>query len=138
MSNVDTYRRAHEAFNARNWDEVAAAFTSDAGYTDQPRGMIMKGPQEFVDAMKASWVTSFSDAAVTRPVYLDAGDHVICQFTGTGTQDGPLGPMPATGRRMEAPFCEIMHFDSDGRIVGGELYYDQVTMLVQLGHMPPP
>ena len=28
--------------------------------------------------------------------------------------------------------------ESDGRIVRGELYYDQLTMLVQLGHMAPP
>ena len=45
--------------------------------------------------------------------------------------------MLATGRTMNQPFCEIMTYDSDGRIVRGELYDDQVSMLVQLGHMPP-
>ena len=31
--------------------------------------------------------------------------------------------------------CEITRFDEQGRIVGGEIYYDQLTMLTQLGHM---
>ena len=39
---------------------------------------------------------------------------------------------------LPMPFCEIMTYGADGMIVRGELYYDQVSMLVQLGHMPPP
>jgi hypothetical protein len=35
-------------------------------------------------------------------------------------------------------FCEIREHDANGQVVRGELFYDQVTMLVQLGHMPPP
>jgi hypothetical protein len=35
-------------------------------------------------------------------------------------------------------FCEIREYDTDGKAVRGQLFYDQVTMLVQLGHMPPP
>ena len=34
-------------------------------------------------------------------------------------------------------FREIREYDADGKAVRGELFYDQVTMLVQLGHMPP-
>jgi len=60
------------------------------------------------------------------------------QFTGVGTQDGALGPLPASGKRMTMQFCEVMHFNGSGQIVRGELYYDQVTMMVQLGHMPAP
>jgi hypothetical protein len=32
-------------------------------------------------------------------------------------------------------FCEIREYDTDGKAVRGQLFYDQVTMLVQLGHM---
>jgi len=60
------------------------------------------------------------------------------QFTGVGTQDAALGPLPASGKRMTMQFCEVMHFNGSGQIVRGELYYDQVTMMVQLGHMPAP
>ncbi|MFN2494401.1 MAG: ester cyclase [Pseudonocardiaceae bacterium] len=138
MNNVDKYRAAHEAFNSRDWTAVVQDFAPDAEYTDQARGVTLKGPQEFVDYLQANWVAAFSDAAVTEVGYLDAGTHVIAQFTGAGTNDGPLGPMPPTGRRMVQPFCEIMRFNSVGQIVSGCLYYDQVTMLIQLGHMESP
>jgi hypothetical protein len=29
----------------------------------------------------------------------------------------------------------MWHFDGDGRVVGGEIYYDQVSLLSQLGHL---
>ncbi|MDQ4115645.1 MAG: ester cyclase [Actinomycetota bacterium] len=138
MSNVDKHRDAHEAFNRRDWDGVIRDFAADAEYLDHPRGLTVKGAAQFVDYLRSGWVTAFSDAAVTDVRYTDAAERSIAQFAGTGTNDGALGPMPATGRSMNMPFCEIMTYGSDGRIVRGELYYDQVSMLVQLGHMPPP
>jgi hypothetical protein len=51
---------------------------------------------------------------------------------------GPLGPFPATGKEFALPLCEMWHFDSSGRVVGGDLYYDQVSLLMQLGLMPQP
>lgn len=138
MGNADRHRDAHEAFNRRDWPAVAAEFAADATYTDVPRGITVKGPQQIVDHLKGGWATAFSDAAVTGAHYIDGGDHTVAQFTGTGTNDGPLGPMPASGRRMALPFCEVLAYDADDRVLRAELYYDQVSMLVQLGHMPPP
>ena len=138
MSTVDKHRDAHEAFNRRDWDGVIREFAPDAEYVDHPRGMTVKGAAQFVDYLRAGWVTAFSDAAVTNVRYTEGPERSIAQFDATGTNDGALGPMPATGRSMNMPFCEIMTYDAEGRIVRGELYYDQVSMLVQLGHMPPP
>jgi hypothetical protein len=45
--------------------------------------------------------------------------------------------MKATGRKMSLPFCEICHFDKKGRTVSGGCYYDQYTLLTQLGHIQP-
>jgi hypothetical protein len=36
------------------------------------------------------------------------------------------------------PLCEMWHFDPAGRVLGGDLYYDQVSLLMQLGLMPQP
>ncbi len=78
-----------------------------------------------------------SDGRITNPEYIDVGDIVVAQFTTEGTNDGPFGSLKATGRRMSLPFCEIVHFDKEGRIVSGACYYDQYTLLTQLGHVPP-
>jgi steroid delta-isomerase-like uncharacterized protein len=138
VGNIDKHRQAHEAFNRRDWDGVVRDLAPDVEYTDHPRSTTTKNPQQFVEYLKGGWVTGFSDATVSNVRYTEGGDRTIAQFDGTGVNDGPLGPMPATGKTMSMPFCEVMTYDADGRIVRGELYYDQVTMLVQLGHMPPP
>jgi hypothetical protein len=62
---------------------------------------------------------------------------VVAQFTVEGTNDGPFGSFKPTRRRMSLPFCEICQFDKEGRIVSGACYYDQYTLLTQLGHMQP-
>lgn len=137
MGNIDTHRQAHEAFNSRDWDGVVRDLAPDIQYTDHPHNTTTKNPHEFVE-YKTGWVTGFSDAKVGHARYAETGDQTIAQFDGTGTNDGPLGSLPATGKTMHLAFCEVMTYDPDGRIVRGELYYDQLTMLVQLGHMASP
>ena len=39
---------------------------------------------------------------------------------------------------MDMPFCEVIRYDSDGRATSGKIFYDQLTMLTQLGHAQPP
>ncbi|HJT93017.1 MAG TPA: ester cyclase [Mycobacterium sp.] len=138
MSNVDKYRSAHQAFNRRDWTTLLQSFAPDASYADQARGITFKNSQELVDYLRANWVAAFSDAAVAEASYIDAGNHVIAQFTAAGTNDGAFGPMPRTGRRVSTQFCEIMRFNAAGQIISGSLYYDLVTILVQLGHMEVP
>jgi SnoaL-like polyketide cyclase len=72
-----------------------------------------------------------------RPEYIDAGDIVIARFTVVGTNDGPFGSMKPTWRKMSLPFCEICHFDKQGQPESGSCYYDQYTLLTQLGHVQP-
>ena len=83
-------------------------------------------------------MAAFSDARVTDARVIDGGDATVLLFTGTGTNDGPLGSLPATGRTVNLSFCEVRYWDADGKTTRGESYYDQVGMLVQLGHMQPP
>lgn len=138
MSNIDKYRSTHQAFNRRDWTALIENFAVDAEYTDQARGVTFKSPQELVDYLRTTWVAAFSDAAITEIGYIDAGDHAIAQFTADGNNDGAFGPMPRTGRWVSTPFCEIVRFNTAGQIISGSLYYDLVTILVQLGHMEVP
>ena len=137
MSNADSHRRSVDLFNRRDWDAFGADLADDCEMVDQARSVTAKGREQWLE-MERSWVTGFSDAAITNARIVDAGATTVMLFTGTGTNDGPLGPLPATGRTGSIPFCEIREYDAAGRVTRGELYYDQVTMLVQLGHMPPP
>jgi ketosteroid isomerase-like protein len=131
-SSVEVHRAAHEAFNARDWDRMRELVADSLTFTDRPRGIEMRSVDEFLGRLN-EWTTGMSDAKVGEPRYLEAGDHSVCRFVGSGTNDGPIGPPRAvTGKRMEMPFCELLRV-RDGKVVEGEMYYDQLTMLTQLG-----
>lgn len=135
--NVETFRAAHGAFNKRDFEAVTALMAEDAVYLDHPRGTTLRGREGFKQFMQA-WATSFSDATVSDATYIDGGDVVVAEFHGRGTNDGAMGPFPATGKSMNLPFCEIMRFDQAGRIISGAIYYDVMSMLTQLGLAPAP
>lgn len=137
MSNADSHLRSADLFNARDWNSFAADLAEDCELVDQARGSTAKGREQWIDAEKA-WVGGFSDGRVTDTRIIDGGTSTVLLFTGSGTNDGPLGHLPATGRAVNLPFCEIRYWDADGRTTRGEWYYDQVSMLIQLGHMQPP
>lgn len=135
--NVETHRAANQAWNSRDFDAVISQMAPSISYTDHPRGHTITTPGEFKEFATA-WGKTFSDGRITDPTYLDAGDAVIAQYVARGTNDGPFGPYPATGRQLTFALCEIFRFDGDGQIVGGGLYYDRLGMLAQLGHVEIP
>ena len=136
--NVETYRAGHEAFNQRDFEAMTKQYADSITWTDRARGSTFRTPQDFKDDFLAGWVGAASDIRITDPSYIDAGQTVVCTFTAVGTHDGPLGPFPATRKQFALALCEMWHFDSSGRVVGGDLYYDQVSLLMQLGLMPQP
>jgi steroid delta-isomerase-like uncharacterized protein len=137
-SNVASHRAGHEAFNRRDFAAMTSQYADSITWTDRARGLTFRTPQEFRDEFLAGWVRASSDIRIAGPHYLDAGQTAVCLFTVTGTHDGPLGPFPATGKGFTLPLCELWHFDPSGRVVGGDLYYDQVSLLTQVGLLPQP
>lgn len=105
-------------------------------YVDHPRDLRISSEDGFIDWL-GEWVAGMSDASITEAHYLDAGDYSIARFRGRGTNDGQLGPANATGGRMDLDFCEILRVEGD-QVAAGALYYDQLTLLVQLGVIEAP
>ena len=137
-TNVETYRAGHEAFNRREFDAMVREYAERISWIDQARGLTFRTPQEFKDEFLEGWIQASSDCQVTDARYTDAGEIVVARFTARGTNDGPLGPFPATGKEWTLGICEMWQFDADGRVVGGEIYYDQVSLLTQLALLPEP
>ncbi|HSV38990.1 MAG TPA: nuclear transport factor 2 family protein [Nocardioidaceae bacterium] len=127
----------HDLFNSRRIDEIEQHCAPGYMYEDLPRALTIKSTGEFADWLK-SWVASFSDGSISSAQYVEGIDHSVAMYHGRGTNDGALGPFPATGRTVDVPFCEVLHYASDGKVLSGEVYYDQLTMLAQLGHVSPP
>jgi hypothetical protein len=136
--NVEAHRAGHAAFNQRDFESMVKQYADRISWTDRARGLTFTNPREFKDVFLAGWVQSSTDIRITDARYIDVGQTVLCTFNVVGTQDGPLGPFPATGKQFTLPLCEMWHFDSSGQVIGGDLYYDQLSLLMQLGLMPQP
>jgi hypothetical protein len=134
--NVQTYRAGHEAFNRRDFDAMVKEYAGRISWTDQARGITFETPEEFKSTFLQGWIEASSDCRITDLRYTDAGDVVFSRFTAEGTNDGPLGAFPATHKAWTLPICEMWRFDAEGHVVGGEIYYDQVSLLTQLELLP--
>lgn len=90
-------------------------------------------------AFMAGFRQAFPDLRFDMRTYAENPDTVIAEGvfigTNTGPMAGPSGSMPATGRKVELPFCDVWKV-RNGRIVENRIYYDQLAFLGQLGLMP--
>lgn len=74
---------------------------------------------------------------VSRVVGLDClVDEFIVQFTHTTEMDWLLPGVPATGRTVEVPTVAIVKFRGD-KVVHEHIYWDQASVLVQIGLLDP-
>jgi steroid delta-isomerase-like uncharacterized protein len=64
-----------------------------------------------------------------------ADDAVIVEFDLLGTHRGPLRGIPPTGRAFRCRMTALFEFE-DERIVCERVYFDQLTILRQLGLAP--
>jgi carboxymethylenebutenolidase len=59
-------------------------------------------------------------------------DELIQKFTHTIEMDYMLPGIPPTGRRVEVPVAVVVEF-RDGKIASEHIYWDQASVLVQVG-----
>lgn len=126
-----------EAFNRRDLDAQVSGYADTFTMTDHARGITLRSKEEIKSWMQ-EWIAASSDAKVSLVEAIDAGDVVVSVLEIDGTNDGPLGPMPASGRRFSTLGVQILHFDREGRIVAHDNFFDQLSMMVQLGFAEPP
>jgi len=130
--NVTTALAVFDAFNSRDLDKAVGTSVEKVTWEDHGRGTTTKTRSELKDSL-AEWITGFSDGKITDVKAFDAGDTVIVQYIGRGTNDGAMGPAPATGKRASLECVDIVHFNKDGKIASGETYFDMFGLMVQLG-----
>jgi len=77
-------------------------------------------------------MASIPDQRVTIQQLIAEGDRVAALATYSGTQTGPMGELPATGRAFESPFLSIFRIEAR-QIAELWVEWDNVYMLTQLG-----
>ena len=82
---------------------------------------------------------AFPDIAFTVDTWIETGDTLVIEGRVQGTHTGPLktagGEVPATGRRLDLPFVDILKARGD-RFSLLHIYFDRLEMMSQLGVIP--
>ena len=133
--NATLARSLYEAWNERNFDEMAEATAPDGTITIIGSGDTFEGP-EGSRKFGTMWADGFPDGMVTVDRVIASGDHVVVEYTGRGTHTGTLstgmGDLPATGRSMTIQLCDVLEF-KDGKVLSQRTYFDTGSMMAQLG-----
>jgi len=81
------------------------------------------------------FLEAFQDCQFTIDDMVAEGDQVVTKKTFRGTHTGEFAGIPATGKKVELQFVDIMRV-RDGRIVEHWLSMDQLSFMQQLGVIP--
>jgi steroid delta-isomerase-like uncharacterized protein len=137
---TDSAARALSLFGAwekRDFDGLVEQMAEDVLVNDHPRGVVINGRSDVKDWF-ASWAEACPDSTAGVTVAATSEDTAVTQGLYAGTNTGPFGPFAATGRSVSMPFANVIRFDGNGRMVEFAAYYDQLTLLSQLGHAQAP
>jgi predicted ester cyclase len=130
-------RRFGEAMNARQFhllDElVAPGFLRHCQATPD---IDVRSLQDFKDFLKQD-AAVFPDSIQTLRYMLAEGDLVAIWAIYEGTQKGPMGPFPPSGKKMCIDFGAILRVEN-GRIAELWVTWDNMAALAQLGHLQAP
>jgi predicted ester cyclase len=128
-----------EWYKTGDLDAIMALYADDA-VQGMPDG-VFRGSNTIRERL-ALELQAFSDIDWGYVSYVEQGDAFADEWYFIGTHTGPFRlpdgtDVPPTGKRVELHGMELVEM-RDGKIVVDNLYYDNLTIAVQLGLIPEP
>ena len=124
-------------WNAGDLSGMAKMIHPDANILIAPLGIPLS--RSAYIAVGEMMFQGFSEMPMEIVRAIDMGDGwVVTELLITGTNDGPYMGMPATRRSITLRGASIQRYNADGLIIDLASYYDTLTMMAQMGLIPPP
>jgi steroid delta-isomerase-like uncharacterized protein len=127
-------RRVMEEMEKQNWAAFMELHTPDFVLHTPSSPKPMKR-DEFEKSMRIMYAL-FPDFSPTIEDIIAEGNKVVIRETCRGTNKGEFMGTPATGKEMTLPVTIIFRI-ADGKIAEAWEAYDMMSMMQQLGVMPP-
>lgn len=132
---VDVFSRViEEGFNSGNLSNLDTLFHPE--FIEHQRGF----PTPDLDGLKAGIASlrrAIPDLHLEVVESIAEGDKVCFLLAGTGTHQGQLGPVPATGTPLSVSVIDICRFEDD-LIIEHWGIPDQAGIMEQIGLPQPP
>jgi len=124
-------------FKTRDTGATLATMVEDAYVNHVPVLTGGVGKDELREFYSRRFIPKMPPDTVITPVSRTVGDErivdeMIFQFTHTIAMDWMLPGVAPTGRRVDVPLVAIVHF-RNGKLAHEHIYWDQASVLVQLG-----
>lgn len=138
LHNEQMIRRAYELAEKKDVKGWVESFTADGTFTDMSIGVTYRGPDGPTGLGKTVEVYAKAFPDIHRELYrfFSVGDHVVVELALQGTHTGPLstpiGILPPTGKRMDAPCCDVFRL-VNGKIQSFNCYPSGTVIFAQLG-----
>jgi len=135
--NIEIVRTMTDLINQRDLDALGTVVADDlVRHSDATPGVVVTNLDEF----KAFLETDFAgipDSVQEIDMIFATDDMVAVRARYSGTQTGPMGPFPPTGKRVELVFIGLLRIENR-KITEVWVEWDNLSILTQLGHLPPP
>ena len=138
MSNEQIVRKAYERAEKVDIQGWVESFTSGGTFTDNSIGVTYRGPDGPMGLGKTVEVYAKAFPDMHRDLYrfYSVRDVVVVELALQGTHKGPLptpmGILPPTGKRMDAPCCDVFRL-VNGKIQSFNCYPSGTVIFAQLG-----
>src|SRR5436853_2472127 len=128
-------------FSTRNTEDTLATIVEDAYVNHIPVLTGGSGRDELREFYSKRFIPQMPPDTEMTPVSRTIGndqivDEMIFKFTHTIAMDWMLPGIPPTGKRVEVPLVAIVRF-RDGKLAHEHIYWDQASVLVQIGLLDP-
>lgn len=127
-------RQVTEIFNTGDVDLADEIIAEDYIGHDPSSPVPIEGREAF-KAQVAGYKAAFSDLTLTIEDEIAEGDLVVTRWTATGTHDGELFGIPATGTIATSTGISISRV-AGGKIVEDWTNWDALGLMQQLGAVP--
>src|ERR1700693_2808297 len=130
----------HE-FQTRSTDDTIATMVEDAYVDHVPVLTGGCGHAELREFYATHFIPKMPSDMEMMPIARTIGseqlvDEMVIKFTHSLEMDWMLPGIPPTGRRVEVALVVIVRF-RDGKLAHEHIYWDQASVLVQLGLIDP-
>jgi carboxymethylenebutenolidase len=130
----------HE-FSTRNTENTLATMVEDAYVNHIPVLTGGSGRHELREFYSKRFIPQMPPDTEMTQVSRTIGedqlvDEMVFSFTHTIPMDWMLPGIPPTGKRVEVPLVAIVRF-RDGKLAHEHIYWDQASVLVQVGLLDP-
>jgi steroid delta-isomerase-like uncharacterized protein len=127
-----------EMWNNGDFDRLQTLMADDQVWVS-PTGRLT-GSEAIVNRYRAD-LTAFPDRRLQVSKWVEEGDTVVVEYEWTGTHNGPLSlpdgaELAPTGQRITLLGVDVLEV-RDGKTVAHRTYFDQLTVMIQVGVVAP-